>query len=244
MINRIISLIVLVFVTTVVNAQDTKTILLKMDRTIFAIKDKKVDVEMIMINLKNNKQKVKKAVLMQKGTDKKIFRYTEPKSDAGIATLSLPNGEVYLYLPMFKKPKKITNLAQKNSFNQSDFSLKDMATRPYSDEYIPSKISTSSKQYVLKLKPKDTNAAYSHLVVYINKSYFYPEKFEYFKAGQKVKESVYKYKKIGNYWVANSVSMKDIKKQHMTKLLMTNIKINQGLKDDIFTVDNLVSGKK
>jgi hypothetical protein len=38
--------------------------------------------------------------------------------------------------------------------------------------------------------------------------------------------------------------MKDIKKKHKPKLLKTNIKINQGLKDDIFTVDNLVSGKK
>ncbi len=223
--------------------ESADAVLSRMDKAIFAINDKTADIEMTMIDLKTNKQKVKKAVLMQKGPDKKLFRYTFPKNDAGIATLSLPNGEIYLYLPMFKKPKKITNLAESNTFNNSDFSLRDMAVRPYAEMYIPKMLKTTGNTFVLDLTPKD-KSPYSHVVVTVNKTHYYPEKFEYYdNKGQKVKEAVYEYKKIGKYWVADLVMMTDLKKQHMTKLAMTNIKLNQGLKDDQFTVDKLVTKK-
>ena len=123
----IISIIGLLYLTSVstdaAGQENANTLLSKTDHTMFGVKDKSADVKMIMINLKNGKQKVKEATLLQKGTNKKLFRYTYPKSDSGIATLSLPDNQVYLYLPLFKKPKKITNLAQSNAFNHSDFSF-------------------------------------------------------------------------------------------------------------------------
>jgi len=226
--------------TEAVGQENANELLNKMDHTLFAIKDKTADIKMIMTNLKNQKQKVKKAVIMQKNANMKLFRYTYPKSDSGIATLSLPNDEIYLYLPLFKKPKKITNLADGNAFNQSDFSIEDMATKPYVDKYTPGMISTNDSAYVLDLKPKSDNSNYSHVVVYINKTHYYPEKFEYYnKKGQKIKEAVNHFIKIENYWIADVISMTDLKKNHRTTIKMSNIKINQGLKDDLFTLKNL-----
>ncbi len=238
--------IIFFLVNTGATGQETAAdILAKMDKTIFSVKDKTADIEMVMTDLKNNKQKIKKAVLMQKGADKKLFRYTYPKNDEGIATLSLPDGKIYLYLPMFKKPKKITSMAESNTFNNSDFSLRDMAIKPYTELYTPALLKTTDDSYQLDLKPKSGNSPYSHLIVTVNRKHYYPEKFEYFaKNGQKVKEAVYHFKKVGKYWIADQVTMKDLKKQHSTELKMTDIKINQGLKDDLFTVDNLVPKKK
>lgn len=216
------------------------TILSKVDQTVFSVKDKTADVEMQMINLKTGKKKIKKALLLQKGMDKKLFRYTYPASDDGIATLTVPEG-VYLYLPMFKKPKKVTNLAESNALNKSDFSLEDAITKPYSQIFTPKLAKTTSTHYIIDLIPKDKSSSYSHIKATINKSHFYPEKMEYFDLNnQKVKVATNKYIKMGNYWVVSAVSMKNIKKNHMTKFLMTNIKINSGLKDDLFTVENMV----
>jgi outer membrane lipoprotein-sorting protein len=244
---KILSIIVIFFsfLRTDAKGQETADVILsKLDKTIFAITDRTAEIEMTMIDLKNQKQKVKKAILLQKGADKKLFRYTFPKNDAGIATLSLPNGEVYLYLPMFKKPKKITTMAESNAFNTSDFSLQDMATKPYAEEYTVKLVKTTDASFVLDLKPKADKPRYSRLALTVNKAHYFPEKIEFFdKSGQKVKESVYHHKKIGKLWVADMVTMKDLKKQHMTKLTMSNIKINQGLKDDLFTVENLASPK-
>ena len=219
---------------------DADQLLVKMDDVVFAAKDKTSSIKMVMVNQKSGKEKTKKAVMMQKGADMKLFRYTFPKSDSGIATLSLPNNEIYLYLPLFKKPKKITNLAEKNAFNQSDFSVSDMATKSYAENFTGKLLSTDDATYVVELKSKSDDSQYSRMIVYINKKYFYPEQFDFFdKKNQMVKKAIYHYIKIQGYWISDEVSMEDLKKNHKTTIYMTDIKINQGLKDELFTLENL-----
>ena len=220
---------------------DAGAVLKKMDNTFLAVKDKSARVEMQMISLNSGKTKIKKAMLYQKGLDHKLFRYIYPKSDSGIASLNIP-GAVYLYMPMFKTPKKVTNMAKSNAFNKSDFSLEDANTKPYAQRFTPKMLENNADAYVLDLIPKEgEQGPYSHLKVTINKQHYYPEKIEYFdKNDQKVKEANYKFVKIGNLWVSSSVSMKNLKRNHETKFIMSDIKINQGLDDDVFKVENMV----
>ena len=236
-----ITLILQVFVcNNLMQAQETdaNNLLKKMDETASEIKDKSSDIEMVLLNLSTNKEKIKKAVIIQKDGDKKLFRYTYPKSDEGIATLSLPNGEMYLYLPLFKKPKKITNLAE-GRLNTSDFSVKDMANMSYSENYNAKIIQTRENVYILDLISKNVEVNYNHLIIYLNKKFFYPEKIEFYGKNDIEKISTTKYKKIDGLWVAHEVAMQNIKKSHKTTILMTNIKINQGLGDKEFTLEKL-----
>lgn len=223
--------------------QNAGQILKKVDNTILAVKDKTADVVMEMTNTSTGKGTIKKAILMQKGADKKIFRYTYPKSDNGIATLTLPDA-VYLYLPMFKKPKKITNMAQSKTFNKSDFSLSDAGLLPYEKHFTAKLVKTTSTEYILKLTPKQDLEEYGSLVMTVNKKHYYPDKIEYYdKSGSLLKEGVYNYKNIGKYWVADVITMTNLKKGHKTTVKMTNIKINKGLKDKDFTVEKLAPQK-
>jgi len=226
------------------SSQNAEHILKKMDDTILAVKDKTADAELETTNTNTGKGNIKRAFLMQKGSDRKIFRYTYPQSDKGIATLIVPDA-VYLYLPMFKKPKKITNMAQSNTFNKSAFSLSDASYLPYSMHFTPTLKETTGTDYILELIPKKENIAYSKLIVYINKKEHYPVKIEYYdKKNEKIKEASYHYKKIGNYWVADVVVMTDHSKNSKSTIKMSNLKINQGLKDSDFTVEKLVPEKK
>jgi outer membrane lipoprotein-sorting protein len=229
------------FIWSAFTADQASDILAKVDKNMMAIKDKTANVEMQMINLKNGSKKIKRAMLYQKGLDKKLFRYTYPESDKGIASLTI-SGAVYLYLPMFKKPKKVTNMAEGNTFNKSDFSLADMVTKPYSELYTPKLLKTTATAYILDLIPKDPeNSPYKHLVATINKQYYYPEKFEYYdKKNVKVKEAVNKYEKVQGLWIAQTVTMTNLKKNHRTIFIMNDIKLNTGLKNDLFTVENMV----
>ena len=244
---NLVQIFIALFLLVVANVngqEDAGRILTKMDNTMLAVEDKVADIEMEMTNLNTGKGNVKRALLMQKGADKKIFRYTFPDSDKGIATLTLP-GEVYLYLPMFKKPKKITNMAQSNTFNKSDFSLSDAGLMPYTNFFTAKILNTTNSDYVLDLTPKKDVDNYSHLVVTVSKKYFYPEKIEYFdKKKQKVKEAVYKYQDIDGFWIADVVTMINLKKNHKSTLTMTNVKVNQGLTDEDFTVEKLAQPKK
>ena len=99
-----IGLLSLAFVKLDAKGQENADVILsKIDQTMFGAKDKSANVKMVMINLKNGKQKVKEATLLQKGANKKLFRYIYPKSDSGIHCLTIR----FIYTcPCLKNRKK------------------------------------------------------------------------------------------------------------------------------------------
>jgi outer membrane lipoprotein-sorting protein len=227
-------------------SQDAMAILEKMDKVIFSPKDRQGKVTIILRD-KSGKEKIREASMFQKGTDKKLYRYTKPESQAGMATLTLPHNVMYLYMPAFGKPKKISILSKDQSFNNTDFSYEDMATTPYIDRYTPKLIDSDTEDYVLSLVPKAEKSNYSKITVRIKKPDGYPIVMEYYdQKGKKFKEATYQYEKIGEYWNASEVIMKDIEKNHSTRILISDVKFDQDLPDDLFLVEKLkpVDNKK
>lgn len=226
-------------------SQDATSLLAEMDNIMFSPKDKQGTVAIILTN-KAGKQKIREAQMMQKGTDKKLYRYTQPESQAGVATLALPDGIMWMYMPAFGKPKKISLLAKSQSFTGTDFSYEDMATSPYADRYDPTLLENSDSEYLLELVPKPENKSkYSKIVVHQHKSNYYPIFMEFYdKGGKKFKEAAYRYEKIGQYWNAAEVVMTDIKKEHSTTIQLKDVKFDQGLSDDEFTVEKLGGKEK
>ncbi len=225
-------------------AQDAASILAKMDKIIFSPKDKQGNVTIVLTD-RSGKEKVREATMLQKGRDKKLYRYTKPESQAGIATLSLSDDVMWLYLPAFGKPKKISMLAKDQSFTGTDFSYEDMVTTPYSERYTPTLLSSQGNSYLLKLIPKTGKSNYSKVFVKIDKANGYPISMEFFnKMDKKFKDASYRYEKVGEYWNASEVIMKDYEKNHSTKILLNNVKFDQGLSDDLFLVEKLKPADK
>ena len=94
------------------SCQDVNAILEKMDKIFYSPKDKQGKVAIILTD-KAGKEKIREAEMFQKGRDKKLYRYTKPESQAGMATLSLPDDVMWLYMPAFETPKKISNAGKK-----------------------------------------------------------------------------------------------------------------------------------
>jgi outer membrane lipoprotein-sorting protein len=225
-------------------SQDAMAILEKMDKVIFSPKDRQGKVSIILTD-KSGKEKVREASMFQKGTDRKLYRYTKPESQAGMATLTLPGNIMYVYMPAFGKPKKISILSKDQSFNNTDFSYEDMATTPYVDRYIPELLKSESDEYVLSLVPKAEKSNYSKIIVSISKPDGYPTVMQYFdQKGKKFKEATYKYEKVGEYWNASEVVMKDFEKNHSTRILISDVKFDQGLSDDLFLLEKLKPEEK
>lgn len=223
------------------SAQSPTQILQKMDAQAATIKDKTSHVVMEMINNKTGKVKTRKAILKQKMPDKTLFSFTYPPSQAGIGTLSLPGGVVYLYMPAFGKPKKISHIANSGAFSQSDFSTEDMGPRLWAKNYSATILSVNDTAWVLNLTPKEQNKKYLKLIVTVNKKHFFPQKVVYYNLqGNIMKEADYQYEKIGSLWTAKTSSMTNFGKDHTTRIINTQIKLNQGLKESDFTVDKLI----
>ena len=219
-------------------AQDANTILKNMDNVLYAPKDMTGTNTIILID-KNGKQEIREAYIKQKGNDKRIMRFTAPASQAGIAVLSLPNDVMYLYLPAFGKERRISSSVKNQNFAGTDFSYDDMESKPYVEKYTPKLINTEGNAYVLELTPKG-QSDYSKIIVHINKTYFYPEVMEFYDKGNtKIKVAKYTFKKVGEYWNPVEIEMTNLKKNHTTKMQMSDVKYDTGLSDDEFTVRKL-----
>ncbi len=221
------------------NAQDANTILKKMDDVMYSPKDMTGKTKIVLID-KTGKEKTREANIIQKGNDKRIFRFTAPSSQAGIAVLSLPNDVMYLYMPAFGKERRISSSVKSQNFAGTDFSYDDMESKPYSEKYTPKLVKTEDDVYVLELKPMSPKSAYSKLIVKVHKTNYYPVTMEYYdKGNKKTKDAIYKFKKIGKYWNAEEIEMTNLKKKHKTKMIMSDVKYDQGLSDEEFTVRKL-----
>ncbi|MEZ5084211.1 MAG: outer membrane lipoprotein-sorting protein [Bacteroidales bacterium] len=225
-------------------SQDALSILNKMDALMQAPKDKQAIVK-ITTNNKSGKEKVREAIMKQKGKDKRLYQYTQPESQAGIATLSLPDDVMWMYMPAFGKPKKISLLAKSQAFTGTDFSYEDMEARPYAERYDPKLTETTNDGFILELTPKSDKSSYNKIMVKVDKTNFYPIKMEYYdKRDELFKEAHYTYQKSGKYWYASEVIMADLKKEHSTVIEMTDVIFDQGLSDDVFDVENLAPKKE
>ncbi len=222
-----------------INAQDANAILKKMDDVMYSSKDMTATNKIVLIN-KNGKQDIREATIAQKGTSQRLFRFVKPASQAGISVLSLPKDVMYLYMPAFGKVRRISSSVKSQKFAGTDFSYDDMESKPFTEKYSTKMLNAESGNFVLELIPKSKKSAYSKIVVSINKQYYYPVKMEYYdKGNRKTKIADYTFKKIGNYWNASEIVMKDLKRNHTTKMIMSDVKYDSGLTDNDFTLRKL-----
>lgn len=222
-----------------ISAQDALEILKKMDEVMYSPKDMQSKTKIVLID-KANKEKVREATMMQKGTDKRLTRFTSPASQAGIAVLSLPDDVMYVYMPAFGKERRIAAHVKNQKFAGTDFSYDDMEAIAYVDKYNGSLLKTEDDSYLLNLVPKSSKSEYSKIIMTVHKTNYYPSFMEYYdKGNNKIKEASYTFKKIGDYWNAEVVEMKDLKKNHRTRMEMNDVKYDQNLSDDEFTVRKL-----
>ena len=222
------------------NAQDANAILKKADDVLYSAKDQSSKIKIVLID-KQDREKVREANVLQKGNDTRLFRFTSPASQAGIAFLSLPNDVMYIYMPAFGKERRIASHVKNQSFAGTDFSYDDMEAKPFSEKYNPRLTKTESNYYVLELIPKpEIKTDNSKIIIKVNKSNYCPEIFEFYNKGKlKFKEATYSFKKVGNYWSPIEIVMKDLKKNHTTKMITSDVQYDTGLSDDEFTVRKL-----
>jgi outer membrane lipoprotein-sorting protein len=232
--------LVLVFSTNWLIAQSAGEILRSMDAIMAAPSDKEAHVKMVLKD-RSGKEKVREAVMKQKGRYKKLYRYTQPENQAGIATLSLPDDIIWLYMPAFGKPIRVSLLSKSQAFTGTDFSYEDMTGLSYNERFTPRVMENKDQNIIqLELMPKSLKSKYSKIIVYLDRENRYPVKMEYFDDNKQFfKYADYKYRKQGKYWYASEVYMHNIKKDHSTSIQMTDIKFDQGIPDEEFLVENL-----
>jgi len=224
-----------------INAQDAVEILKKIDDVLYSPKDQKNIVKIVNVD-KNGQEKIQKAFVLQKGSNKRLFRFTEPASQKGIAFLSLPSDVMYIYMPAFGKERRIASHVKNQNFAGMVFTYEDLESKLLTEKYIPKLLNSDNEFYTLELVPKpDQNSEYSKLIMKVNKKEYYPINVEYYdKTGKKIKFSEYTFEKKGKYWSPIILKMTDLRKNQSTSMILEKVEYDTGLSDEEFSVRKLL----
>ena len=219
------------------NALTASQILEKMDEVVNAPEDQELTVKLVLID-KNGREEVREMSMLQKGTNQRMVKFLSPAAQKGIAFLSLPDDSMYLYLPAFKKVRRIASHVKNTEFAGTDFTYEDMEAKRFSDKYNPELIKEEDKYYVLQLIPKEgIQTDNLKLLMWIRKDNFYPTRIEFFNKADNLYKTMTREKieKVDGYWISKESEMEDLRAQHRTKMIITDVTFDSGLSDDRFT---------
>ncbi len=201
--------------------------------------------------LTNSKGKSRTNIMVSRSTDsnkKQIIWFKEPKDDKGVAFLKIEHDdkddEMRMWLPAFKKVRRISSKKKGDAFMGSDLSYEDLSNREL-DEHEYNRLDDESVNgidcYVLEIIPKkEVKSSYSKHVSWIAKDGYYGVREHSFdKRGELKKEKEFSYKRMKDYYVIERVFVKDVQKAHSTEVTFSNVEVDSGIKDDLFHEKNL-----
>ncbi|MCB9478033.1 MAG: outer membrane lipoprotein-sorting protein, partial [Deltaproteobacteria bacterium] len=225
-------------------AESADEILAKTDKAINNYNDMSM-TSIMHIKESSGAEKTREMKIWLKG-EQRLVKFTKPATDAGISLLSTDSSTNYVYLPAYKKVRRVASHVRNQTFMGTDFSQEDMAILRYGDDFTPTLKSEDENTYTLEVTRKpDAKISYSKLQLIVNKKSYVVERIDYFdNGGDKVKTEVRSdFKEIpgneGVYPVPTTITMTDAKTGHETVLKQEDLTINKGLDDEFFSQRNL-----
>jgi len=236
-------------------AQTGREIVRKVE-TLHKAKDERTTIEMQLIT-KTGKRDRKLSMLFKEGKgddDKTLLRFLEPDTVRNLAVLTLEatgrSDDQYLYVPAFKKARRLASSKRSNRFAQTDFTFEDLRTEDFSAfDYKRLKDKTLNKTlcFVIKATPKakNTNSGYKKRLLYVEQKRHLTLRIKFYdkKSGEHFKTLTNgRYAKVQGKWRPTVSLMKDSVRKSKTVMKFVDRKLNKGVPDSLFTVSALERG--
>jgi outer membrane lipoprotein-sorting protein len=207
-------------------------------------------IEMVLVDRRGNQRKRLLEVYTKDYGDliKTYLTFLEPADIEGTSFLSWENegkdDTQYLYLPALGRARRIVSGQKKLRFVNTDYTYEDMQRRrPEKDEHtlLGEENYNGYACFVVESIPKKGTSQYSKRVSWVDKNSFVILKIDFYdKKGRKTKEfRVEKLEKKFDIWTATKTVMEDLRESHKTLMETLNVKYNQGLDDEVFSLRHL-----
>ena len=209
--------------------------------------DMKSTMSMVLTN-KNGK--IRSSQIRSYSTDgskKQILWFLAPADDKGVAYLKIEHqdkkDDMKLWLPNFKKIRRISSRKKSESFMGSDMSYEDMTSRnlnEYNYSITGSEIINNKDCYILESIPNGIKSEYSKHVSWVTKDNYLTLKEESFDQDRALlKSKSITYQKIKAYNIMKELYVKNVQRNHETVLKFNDLEVDSGIKDNIFHEKNL-----
>lgn len=231
-------------------ADDKGTEIGRKNKDLKKAKDSYSVAEMILIDKKNNQKKRKLVMYSKEGKDgtNTFTEFLEPADVKGTKFLTIArkgDDEQRLWLPALKKTRLISSGSKDGKFMGSDLTYYDMESRDFDDfqyKYIKDDKTQNKDCFVIETTSKDPKSPYSKSLIWIAKDDYFTYKIEAYdrKDDQLLKTIVFvEVKTLDGVIIPVKTVVDNQKDGTKTLLSMSDIKINSGIKDENFTIQNL-----
>lgn len=206
------------------------------------------NMTMVLINgdKRIERKMTSKTMETGKGSSKGLLEFLLPRDVAGtkLLTWSFEDKEdsQWIYLPAFKKIKRISSSSKSSSFMGSEFTYEDLRASvldKFTYKFIKEQKKGNDTLWIFEKVSKESSA-YTKQVVTASKKYMNAIKVDFFdRSGSLLKVGEFKdFKKYKTgakeFWRASKVSMKNIQTLKESELIVSDRSIGKKLKDSEF----------
>jgi outer membrane lipoprotein-sorting protein len=180
-----------------------------------------------------------------KGLEKQMIEFTEPGDVAGMKVLMQDAKTLYVYMPEFKKVRRVAAHAMNQGFLGSNFTYEDMTQVQLSPFFNAELDGQKGKETTLTLTPKEgVDVSWSKVEITIDKTKGGVTKLVYFDAaGKAVREQTRtEWVKVKGTMVPTKISMLNLKTGDLTVVTRKDIQVNQGVDESTFSRRQLLRG--
>ena len=216
-------------------------------------KSEQSDMTMILKNGDKRIERKMTSKTMETGNDssKSLLEFLLPKDVAGtkLLTWSFADKEdsQWIYLPAFKKIKRISSSSKSSSFMGSEFTYEDLRASildKYTYKFLKEEKRGDDTVWIYEKYSKEPST-YTKQVVTASKKYMSPIKVEFFdrsksllKVGEFKNFEQYKYGG-KTFWKPSSISMQNVQTKKESELKVTNRALGTNMTENQFRKSSL-----
>jgi outer membrane lipoprotein-sorting protein len=189
--------------------------------------------------------------------DKALSIFLAPPEVKGTAFLQWSHksadDDQWLYLPEFKRTRRITAQLRDESFMGTDFSYRDLEIlaefQRWSEGEAPSALTgeepvDGSVCHVIALRPHQEGMIYGKLVLWLDRERLVVRRMDFFDKDDKALKSLSfgDLRDVGAVPTAHLLEMRNLEKGSRTRVTVSEVAYDKGLEDDVFTQRYLERG--
>ncbi len=227
-------------------------IIAELDRRDSGFSDSTADMLMILRNKKGDESlrnmKFRNLEIDGDG-DKSLTIFVNPRDVKGTAFLSFTHvtdpDDQWIFLPSFKRVKRISSNNKSGPFMGSEFAYEDLTSQEldkYDYKYIRDETIDGHDCFVVEFYPKYEHSGYTRQLVWVDREEYIPWHIEYFdRKNALLKTLTYKdYQRyLDRYWRAGEMLMVNNQTGKSTVLKWNNYNFRNGLSDRDFDKNTL-----
>lgn len=171
--------------------------------------------------------------------EKRLFVFKKPRDIKGTAVLNYThvreNDDQWIYLPAFKRVKRISSANKTGAFVGSEFAYEDLTSvevGKYHYRYLQDEMVDGLECFVVELTPAYENSGYRRQITYIDKANYLFRRVDFYDHDDQLLKTLHltEYRQyIGKYWRPSITRMVNHHNRKLTVMKWDNIRFQTGL---------------